>query len=36
MTKMVFISLPVTNLQASIAFYRALGFQQNPPSDQQG
>ena len=30
MTKMIFISLPVTDLQASIAFYRALGFQQNP------
>ena len=29
MTKMVFISLPVTNLQASIDFYKALGFQQN-------
>ncbi|MBT9457553.1 MAG: lactoylglutathione lyase [Burkholderiaceae bacterium] len=30
MTKMIFVSLPVTELQASIAFYRALGFQQNP------
>lgn len=30
MTKMIFVSLPVTDLQASIAFYRALGFQQNP------
>ena len=30
MTKMIFISLPVTNLQASIAFYTALGFRQNP------
>lgn len=30
MTKMIFISLPVTDLQASIAFYEALGFQQNP------
>jgi hypothetical protein len=29
MTKMIFISLPVTDLQASIAFYKALGFQQN-------
>ncbi len=29
MTKMIFISLPVTDLQASIAFYTALGFQQN-------
>lgn len=30
MTKMIFVSLPVTNLQTSIAFYKALGFQQNP------
>jgi predicted lactoylglutathione lyase len=30
MTKMIFISLPVTDLQASIAFYKALGFGQNP------
>ena len=30
MTKMIFISLPVTDLQASTAFYKALGFQQNP------
>jgi uncharacterized protein len=30
MSKMIFVSLPVTNLQASIAFYKALGFQQNP------
>lgn len=30
MTKMIFVSLPVTGLQASIAFYKALGFQQNP------
>jgi len=30
MTKMIFVSLPVTDLQASIAFYKALGFQQNP------
>jgi predicted lactoylglutathione lyase len=27
---MIFASLPVTDLQASIAFYKALGFQQNP------
>jgi predicted lactoylglutathione lyase len=27
---MIFVSLPVTDLQASIAFYKALGFQQNP------
>ncbi|MBX3587084.1 MAG: lactoylglutathione lyase [Ramlibacter sp.] len=30
MTKMIFISLPVTDLKASIAFYTALGFSQNP------
>ena len=30
MTKMIFISLPVTNLAASTAFYKALGFRQNP------
>ena len=30
MAKMIFVSLPVTDLQASIAFYKALGFQQNP------
>lgn len=30
MTKMIFVSLPVTDLPASIAFYKALGFQQNP------
>lgn len=30
MTKMIFVSLPVTDLNASIAFYRALGFEQNP------
>lgn len=29
MTKMIFVSLPVTDLQASIAFYKALGFEQN-------
>ena len=29
MTKMIFVSLPVADLQASIAFYKALGFQQN-------
>jgi predicted lactoylglutathione lyase len=27
---MIFISLPVTDLNASIAFYKALGFEQNP------
>ncbi|MGM9425964.1 VOC family protein [Hydrogenophaga sp. MI9] len=30
MTKTIFVSLPVSNLPASIAFYQALGFQQNP------
>jgi len=30
MAKMIFVSLPVTDLPASIAFYKALGFQQNP------
>lgn len=29
MTKSIFISLPVADLQASIAFYQALGFTQN-------
>jgi len=29
-TKMIFVSLPVTDLTASIAFYKALGFEQNP------
>jgi len=37
MTKMIFISFPVSDLQASIAFYKALGFQQNPQfSDDSG
>lgn len=30
MTKMIFVSLPVTDLQASTTFYKALGFEQNP------
>ena len=29
MTKMIFVSLPATALQASIAIYEALGFEQN-------
>jgi len=29
-TKMIFVSLPVADLSASIAFYKALGFTQNP------
>lgn len=28
--KMIFVSLPIADLQASIAFYKALGFEQNP------
>lgn len=30
MTKTIFISLPVTDLPASTAFYKALGFEQHP------
>ena len=30
MTGMIFVNLPVTNLRASIAFYQALGFGNNP------
>lgn len=30
MTRMIFVSLPVADLQASVAFYKALGFTQNP------
>lgn len=30
MSKMIFISLPVTNLEASMGFYRSLGFANNP------
>lgn len=30
MTKMIFVSLPVADLGTSIAFYRSLGFEQNP------
>lgn len=37
MTKMIFVSLPVTDLAASTAFYKALGFEQNPQfSDDAG
>lgn len=37
MTKMIFISLPITDLNASTAFYRALGFERNPHfSDESG
>lgn len=30
MTRMIFVNLPVTNLEASMAFYEALGFTNNP------
>ena len=30
MEKMIFVSLPVTDLKRSVAFYRAVGFGQNP------
>jgi predicted lactoylglutathione lyase len=30
MEKMIFVSLPVTDLERSVAFYRAVGFGQNP------
>ena len=30
MTKMIFVNLPVANLDASVAFYTALGFTNNP------
>jgi predicted lactoylglutathione lyase len=30
MSKMIFISLPVTDLDASVAFYKALGFVNDP------
>jgi hypothetical protein len=37
MTKLIFVSLPVTDLRASIAFYEALGFRRNPAfSDDSG
>lgn len=37
MTKSIFVSLPVADLDTSIAFYEALGFQQNPQfSDGSG
>ena len=31
MTKMIFVSLPVADLKASSAFYKALGFERNLP-----
>jgi predicted lactoylglutathione lyase len=30
MTRLIFVSLPVADLRASIAFYEALGFRRNP------
>ncbi len=30
MSKMIFVNLPVANLKASMAFYGALGFENNP------
>ncbi|RQP23172.1 VOC family protein [Piscinibacter terrae] len=37
MTKLIYISLPVADLNASMAFYKALGFGQNPQfSDETG
>jgi predicted lactoylglutathione lyase len=30
MTKMIFVNLPVTDLNASIAFYKSIGFENNP------
>lgn len=30
MTRMIFVNLPVTNLQKSMAFYKSLGFHNNP------
>ena len=37
MVKMVFVNLPVTDMQRSIKFYEALGFEQNKKfSDENG
>ena len=30
MSKMIFVSLPVTDLKASMAFYKSIGFKNNP------
>jgi uncharacterized protein len=30
MTKMIFVNLPVTDLPASMKFYEAVGFRNNP------
>ena len=37
MSRMIFVNLPVTNLEHSTAFYRALGFENNPQfTDETG
>lgn len=36
MTKMIFVSLPVTDLPKSQAFYEALGFTNNPQFSDEG
>ena len=30
MSKMIFVNLPVTDLKASMAFYKSIGFENNP------
>ncbi|WP_029913302.1 VOC family protein [Pelobacter seleniigenes] len=35
MTAMIFVNLPVTNLNTSMAFYQALGFENNPQFTDQ-
>lgn len=36
MSKMIFISLPVKNLDVSVNFYKALGFEYNPQFSDEG
>ena len=36
MTRIIFISLPVADLQRSVAFYKALGFEPNPQLSDDG
>jgi predicted lactoylglutathione lyase len=36
MTKTIFISLPIADLEASVAFYKALGFEQSPQFSGDG
>ncbi len=37
MTRMIFVNLPVANLEASMAFYTSLGFENNPAfTDETG